>query len=143
MKRLLRKTFVGIALFALLLVSTDCKKQKRCGCGKDVLYDYGGASYVYFDSENITTISMMQVNNFYDTYSFCNPDEVKSKLVNVKSGEELMVFGYVYWDCNFVMQQSGSYYQPSYYRAYNIYVTDIYVDMYGKDNSNEELKKGF
>ena len=63
-------------------------------------------------------------------------------LENFKYGDELMVSGNVYWDCNYVMQASSNPYS-SLYQYYNIYVTDIYMDMYGKDNSNDELKKGF
>jgi hypothetical protein len=141
MKRLLRKTLLIVVLFAPLFTNTDCKKQKKCGCGKDVLNEFSGPGHVFFTDEN-PTIAMQPVGNYIDTYSFCNPDEVrqKSEFANIKYGEEVMVFGHVYWDCNFVMQSSNSYQYGSYYRAYNIYVTDIYMDMYGKDNSNTDVK---
>ena len=144
MKKILRKTLVIIVLFAPLFTNTDCKKQKRCGCGKDVLYSLTGSpSYVYFDSES-PIITMRRLSDQFSFYTFCNPDEIKPKIANFRSGEELMVSGNVYWDCNYVWQQSQSYgYQSSLYQSYTIHVTDIYMNMYGKDDSTEELKKGF
>jgi len=144
MKRLLRKTLVIIVVFAPLFTNTDCKKQKRCGCGKDVLSQLiNSPSNVYFDSENSTIITMQRLVDPYSFYTFCNPDEIMPKLANFRSGEELMVSGNVYWDCNYVWQASNNPYQSSLYQSYTIHVTDIYMNMYGKDDSNEELKKGF
>ena len=141
MRKILRKTLVVIILFASLFVNTDCKKQKKCGCGKDVISTFiNSPSYVYFDGN---TITMQTINDPYSYYSFCNIDEIMPKLEKFKSGDELAVSGYVYWDCYFVMQASNNPYQ-SYYNqtyGYKIQVTDIFMDMYGKDNSDETLKR--
>ena len=142
MKKLLRKALVIVILFVPLFINTDCKKQKKCGCRGDVLYPFSAPANVYFDDES-SIITMLQVGNPYYIYTFCNNDEIRPMLENYKSGDELMVSGNVYWDCNYVMQASSNPYS-SYYQYYNIYVTeDIYMDMYGKDDSNAELKKGF
>ena len=132
MRKILRKTLVIVVLFASLFVNTDCKKQKRCGCRGDVLYSYTNENEVYFNEEN-TIIIMYVVNlyGYYDTYTFCNPDEWRSKLEKFKSGTALVVSGNVYWDCNYVMQASSNPYSTySYGSSYNIYVTDLYMDMY-------------
>ena len=111
---------------------TGCKKQKKCGCGKDVLYTLTNQSaYVYF-SETGGIMTLQTVGDPYSTYSFCNPDEMFPKVKNFKSGDELVVSGHVYWDCNYVWQSSNQSYQTSLYKQYNIQVTDIFLDLYGK-----------
>ena len=136
MVRLLRKTLVLIVLLTPLFTNTDCKKQKKCGCTGDVLYTYSGLEYQVFFSEETPIITLMEVGDpYYSTYSVCNPDEIKPKLANFKSGDVLTVAGDIFWDCNYVMQSSNSYsysYSSMYNRAYNIRVTDIYMNMYGK-----------
>jgi hypothetical protein len=54
------------------------------------------------------------------------------KLKDLKSGDVLLVSGYAYWDCNYVYQQSNYSYQTSYMKIYNIQVSDVYQDLYGK-----------
>ena len=144
MKRLLRKLLVIVVLFAPLLVNTDCKKQKKCGCRGDILNDYDRESHVFFDNE--TNVIYMQqvgyVGYYFDSYTFCNPGEWKTELEEkYKTGDVLVVKGHYYWDCNFVMQQSGSYGYGYSGRSYNIYVTEMYMEMYGKDNPDETLKR--
>ena len=144
MKRLLRKILVVVVLFAALFINTDCKKQKRCGCRGDVLYGYQNETEVYFSDET-STIMMYVINSYgsVDQFTFCNPDEIRPKLEKFKSGvDALVVLGNVYWDCNYVMQASSNpYYGYGYGAAYNIYVTDIYMDMYGKDDNDETIKR--
>ena len=142
MRKLLRKVLLIVVLFTPMFINTDCKKQKRCGCPPrgDILYSYNLENNVHFSDES-TTIVMYMMNGYgyYDSYTFCNPDEWRSELEKYKSGDALVVSGNVYWDCNYVMQASSSYYS-SYSSAYNIYVTDIYMNLYGKDDSDETLK---
>jgi len=142
MRRLLRKTLLIIALFAPLFVSTDCKKQKKCGCNGDILFEYGRESHVYFEEGN-SFITMQAVGNVgyrYARYTFCNPDDVMQELAKHKWGDVLMVVGNVYWDCNHVMQESNNPFS-TYANAYEIYVTEIRVNMYGEDDSDETLKR--
>ena len=139
MKRLLRKAFLIVVLFATAFINTDCKKQKRCGCGKDVLFPLEDEiCYVYFSDET-STITMMRAGDYYSNYTFCNPDEIRPKLENVKYGAEMVVSGDVFWDCSYVWQESNSYSYSS-YRSYTIIVKDIYVDLYGRGNLNEDIK---
>jgi hypothetical protein len=53
-------------------------------------------------------------------------------LADAKSGDILQVSGPVYWDCNYVYQTSNSAYQ-SLYKTYDIQVTDLSINLYGKD----------
>jgi len=144
MKRLLRKVLVIVVLFIPLVINTDCKKQKRCGCvNKDTLFSFEGSIcnvYFYDESEN-STITLMRMNDYYSTYTLCNPDEIRPMLENVKYGDEMVVYGDVYWDCNYVMQASSGSYSAYSYQAYSVYVTDIKVDMYGKNKTDETLKR--
>jgi hypothetical protein len=143
MKKLLRKALIVFVLFAPLFVNTDCKKQKRCGCPPrgDELFLYERENKVYFEDDSPMIMMYENSGYTYNTYSFCNPDEIRPKLENLKNGDELVVKGNVYWDCNYVMQASNNpYYGYNYGTSYNIYVTDIYKNMYGKDNSDETLK---
>ena len=142
MRKLLRKVLLIIVLFTPLFINTDCKKQKRCGCRGDVLFEYGYESLIFFDEES-TVITMQregQVGYYYDYYTFCNPDEVMPELSKFKPGVVLGVTGNVYWDCNYVMRVSSNPY-ATYGRAYNIYVTGIYMNMYGSDETDEKLKE--
>jgi hypothetical protein len=144
MKKLLRKVLLIVVLFAPLFINTDCKKQKKCGCPPkgDILYEYGRENVVYFDNES-STIIMYERNNYgyYDSYSFCNPDKWRSEVEKFRSGVDVLVVrGSVYWDCQYVMNSSSSS-SGSYSAAYQIYVTDIYMDMYGKDENEETLKR--
>ena len=141
MKRLLKKVLLIVVLFAPMFINTDCKKQKKCGCRGDVLGTYSYSSIVYFSDES-PSITMQIAGYYYDYYTVCNPDEIRSKLEGFNSGEELVVTGNYYWDCNYVSQASNySYSAYNTYRSYVIYVTDIFKDMYGKDDSDEILKR--
>ena len=132
MRFLLRKILVVLVIMLPLFSSTDCKKQKKCGCGKDVLFTLTDEpSNVYFNPEG-TIMSLQTVGDAYSTYTFCNPGEMFPSVKDFKNGQELMVSGNVYWDCNYVWQQSNYNYNVSLYKQYNIYVTKVYLDMYGK-----------
>jgi hypothetical protein len=126
----IRKILVGLIILAPVFSYTGCRKQPKCGCGKDVLYTLTNSSaYFYWDTG--ATISFRTVGDPYSTYTLCNPSEMLQKLADAKSGDILLVSGQVYWDCNFLYQQSNSSYQ-SYYKAYNCQATDLTLDLYGK-----------
>jgi hypothetical protein len=132
MERLIRKMLVLMIILLPAFSYSGCKKQKKCGCGKDVLYTITNqGAYVYWN-ETGTVISMQAVGDPYSTYTFCNPDEMYTKVKNYKSGDQLVVSGNVYWDCNYVWQSSNQSYQTSLYKQYNIHVTNVFLDMYGK-----------
>jgi hypothetical protein len=126
----IRKIFVALIIFVPVLTYSDCKKQAKCGCGKDVLFSLTGtSSYIYFTDGS--TISAMTVGDMYSTYIFCNPAEMFPKLADSKSGDILQLTGQCYWNCNYVYQSSNSSYQ-SIYRTYDIQVSDLSVNLYGK-----------
>jgi hypothetical protein len=127
----IRKILVALIIVAPALSYTGCKRQAKCGCGKDVIKTITGVSaYVYWDTG--ATISFQTVGDVYSTYTLCNPSEMFPKLVDAKSGDILLVSGHVYWDCNFVYQSSNSNYQ-SMYQAFQVQATDLSLDLYGKN----------
>jgi hypothetical protein len=125
------RILVALIIIAPVFSYTGCKKQAKCGCGKDILYTLTSTSANIYFTEAGATIKAMMVGDPYSTYAFCNPSEMYSKLVDAKSGDILLVSGNVYWDCNFVYQSSNSAYQ-SMYKGYEIQVTDLELELYGK-----------
>jgi hypothetical protein len=127
---ILRKILVILIILAPAVSYSGCKKQAKCGCGKDVLFTLTNQpARVYWETGS--TISFKTLSDPYSTYNFCNPSEMFSKLSEYKSGDELLVSGHAYWDCSYLSQSSNSSYQ-SYYKIYQIQVTNVYMDLYGK-----------
>jgi predicted small secreted protein len=127
----IRKILVALIVLAPVFSYTGCKKQTKCGCGKDVLHTFTKVSaYVYWDTG--ATISFQTVGDVYSSYTLCNPSEMLKNMTDSKSGDILLVSGYVYWDCNYVYQASNSPYQ-SMGKVYQFQATDISLDLYGKN----------
>jgi hypothetical protein len=129
---LIRKLFVVLIIMLPAFTNTDCKKQKKCGCGKDVLFSFTNRLCSVYYNDTGTIIYLQTVGDPYSNYTFCNPVEMYPEVKKYRSGDELMVSGNVYWDCNYVWQSSNQSYQTSMYKVYNIQVTKVYLDMYGK-----------
>lgn len=126
----LRKILVVIIITVSLFASADCKKQVRCGCGNDVLLTLTNASANIYPLSS-SSIYFNLVGDPYSTYFFCNPSEMYPKLTDAKYGDVLLVSGHVYWDCQYVYQSSNSSYQ-SIYKQYQVQVTDVTLNLYGK-----------
>ncbi len=124
----------GVIIFAMF-ISTDCKKQVRCGCGKDVVRSLVNTSANIYFSPDKATISCYIVGNQYASYTFCNPSEMAPKLVDISSGDIMLVTGSAYYDCQALSQQSNSRY-PSIQQYYQIEVDDLTLDLYGKNPGN-------
>jgi hypothetical protein len=129
--RFIRKLLVALVIIAPVFSNTDCKKQDKCGCDGDVLFTLDKAQVTIYINSTGNSITFAPVGNPYETYNFCNPNEMLPKLADVKSGDMVLVSGDAYWECNFLMQSSNSSYQ-SYYKVYMIKVTDVGSDLYGK-----------
>jgi hypothetical protein len=128
---IIRKILVVLLIAAPLVSYSGCKKQAKCGCGKDVLFVLTNAiAHVYFN-EGGSVIYFQTLSDPYSLYYFCNPTEMFKTMGGYKSGDELLVSGSVYWECNYLYQAGNSSY-TSYTKTYNIQVTDVHMDMYGK-----------
>jgi hypothetical protein len=132
---LIRKIIIVIIILLPVLFFQGCKKQAKCGCGKDILFsidknlmDYSSISY----SSNGKTASFLIYNGiYYDTYIFCNPEEMYSTYTDLSGEEQVLISGDVFWDCTYMMNSSNSYYY-SYYKVYNIEITGMKSYLYGK-----------
>lgn len=127
---IIRKILVILIIFIPVFSYSGCKKQPKCGCGKDVLYNLTSQpANIYWTSS--AAITFTTVGDPYSQYSLCNPSEMYPNLKNAKSGDVLLVSGHVYWDCTYVMQSSNSSSQNP-YKSYQVQVTDMTIDLYGK-----------
>jgi hypothetical protein len=128
---IIRRILVALIIIAPALSYTGCKKQARCGCGKDALLTLSEASCIITWTDGATIYANI-VGDPYSTYIFCNPSEMFPKLADAKSGDILQLSGPYYWDCNYVYQSSNSSYM-SLYKTYDVQVTALTQNLYGKN----------
>jgi hypothetical protein len=131
MKKILRKLLVALVIVMPVFAGTDCKKQAKCGCDGDMLFTLTREQAVLYWTSG-TSITMTPLSNTNSTYYFCNPGEMFPKLADSKSGDILLVSGYAYWECNFLYQSSNYSYYTAMRKVYQIQVTDVATDLYGK-----------
>ena len=132
---LIRKIVVVAIILLPVFFFQGCKKQVKCGCGKDIiksldneLMAYSSISY----SSNGQTASFSIYNGiYYDTYIFCNPEEMYPSYIKLTGEEQVLISGDVFWDCTYMMNSSNSY-SYSYYKIYNIEITGMKSYLYGK-----------
>lgn len=129
--RIIRKFFLILIVVLPAFSVTDCKKQPKCGCKGDALFTLTREQATVYYNETGTNITFTTLNNPYSTYNFCNPEEMFPKMADSKSGDILLVSGQVFWNCNYAYQSSNYYYQ-NYYKVYDITVTEVFSDLYGK-----------
>jgi len=131
MLKIIRKFIVVLIIIAPAISYSGCKKQDKCGCGNDVILTLTNAKANVYFNDSGTNISFTRPEDPYSTYNFCNPGEMFPKLEDYKSGDQLLVSGFAYWECNYVYQ-SSNYSYGTMYKVYQVQVTDIYLDLYGK-----------
>jgi hypothetical protein len=129
--RIIRKLLLILIVVIPAFTVMDCKKQPKCGCKGDILFTLKNEQATVIFNETGTYISFTPLNDPYSTYTFCNPEEMFPKLADAKSGDILQVSGDVFWDCNYAYQ-SSNYYYGNYFKVYNIKVTNVFADLYGK-----------
>lgn len=130
--KVLRKLLVALIMIAPVLTVTDCRKQPDCGCDGDALFTLNREQANVYFNETGSNIYFTLVGNPYATYYFCNPGEMFPKLADAKSGDILLVSGQAFWECNFLYQSSNYSYYSSMYKVYQVQVTDVLSDLYGK-----------
>jgi hypothetical protein len=128
---IIRRILVIVIIIAPVFSYSGCKKQAKCGCNGDVLFTLTNEYATVYYNEGGASITFQTLSDPYSTYNFCNPGEMFPKFTDYKSGDVLMVSGSVFWECNYLYQSSNYSYQ-SYYKVYEIKVTDVTVDLYGK-----------
>lgn len=137
--KILRKVLIYLIIAAPLLSFADCKKQARCGCGKDVLNTITQESASVYWTTDGQTIYLQRLSDPFSYYYFCNPSEMFGNLKDAKQGDILVVSGNVYWNCNYV-SQSSSYPYSSYQRVYDIHVTELVQNLFGKKSETSPVR---
>lgn len=126
------KQFLIFSLIAIsVILFYGCKKQPKCGCGKDVIFELDDEQVrVQYNESTSIVIFNTPYTNPYASYYFCNPGEWVDSLANLNTQEYLLLSGKVYYECNYLMQSGNSYYQ--YPPVYQVEVTSVREDNYGK-----------
>ncbi|HEX2974890.1 MAG TPA: hypothetical protein VHO68_03050 [Bacteroidales bacterium] len=130
--KLIRKLLVISIVIISAFSTADCKKQAKCGCNGDALFTLTNAQARVVWNEAGTTIYFTLTDDPYSTYNFCNPEEMFPKLADSKSGDILQVSGEAFWNCNYTYQASNYSYYSMYQKVYDIHVTNVFADLYGK-----------
>jgi len=129
--KIIRKILLIMIITVPVLTDGGCKKQAKCGCDGDMLFELEKEMASVQFTE--TSASFSPLSNPYATYSFCNPEEMYPKLQEYRSGDNLLVSGKVFWNCNYLYSAGSSGYSYQYlYKYYDIMVTDVTTDLYGK-----------
>lgn len=127
---ILRKSIIGLIILIPLVADLGCKKQPKCGCGKDVIFELtDGTANVYYTVSSRTAYFYSSLSSG-SVYYFCNPGKWIDELAKFTSGQELLVSGKVFYECNYLMN-AGNY---GYYVAptYQVDVTSVKENNYGK-----------
>jgi hypothetical protein len=135
--RTMRRNRIGATLALVFIIAAGiiltggCKKQPKCGCDGDAL-DTLKSTHVYISYDEVNkTARFSPIWDSYSIYYFCNPSEWISQLTKFAQGEEILVSGPYFYECNYLMNSSNSYYY-SYMRIYQVQVTNVAAYDYGK-----------
>jgi hypothetical protein len=125
-----RKLIIVLIILAPLFTDLGCKKQPKCGCGKDIVFELtDGAANIYY-LESSRTAYFYSTMSTGSTYYFCNPGQWIDSLKKYPQGQILLVTGKAYYECNYLMNSGNyGYYMPP---VYQVEVTAIKEDRYGK-----------
>ena len=130
---IIRKILVALIIIVPAISYQGCKKQPKCGCGKDVLQTYTDEPLNYSSLVYSSDGASAYFQSGLSTYYFCNPSEIYPKYKTFTAGDQLLISGDIFWECNYLYQASNySYGYGSYYKVYNIQVTDLSAYLYGK-----------
>jgi hypothetical protein len=144
MGKVFRKLSVTVLIVASVLISADCKKQVRCGCGEDVVRTLENSAggpvpvYIAFNADKSSIWCSLVGDATGSPYTFCNAAEMVSSLADAKYGDIMLVRGEAYWDCSYVYSASNSPYQYSYAQYYQLHVTELTLNLYGKKAEKQQ-----
>lgn len=126
----LRKILIVLIILAPLISDLGCKKQPKCGCGKDVVFEITDGQATVYYIESSKSAYFYSVMSTGSTYYFCNPGQWIDSLKQYPQGKVLLVTGKCYYECNYLMNSGNyGYYMPP---VYQVQVTAIKEDNYSK-----------
>ena len=127
---IIRKSIIVLIILAPLIADLGCRKQPKCGCGKDEVFEItDGSATVYYilDSKSAYFYS---IESSGSTYYFCNPGKWIDSLKVYPQGKNLLISGKVYYECTYLMNSGNlGYYTPP---VYQVDVTSVKEDNYSK-----------
>lgn len=133
---ILRRSIIVLIILTPLIVDLGCKKQVKCGCGKDIVFTLTISEAKPYIIANVYYTETAKTAYFYSslysgsTFYFCNPSKWMDLLKTFSQGQELLVSGNAYYECNYLMNSGDyGYYIPP---VYQVDVTDIQKNNYGK-----------
>ena len=134
--KIIKNTLVFLVIFISAVSYSGCKKQAKCGCGKDILFSLDTNTIFQYSDITFTSggaTAYFQIYNgiYYDTYYFCNPSEWYAVYDSMAGVGQVKLRGDVYCDCSYINSQSNNS-SYTYYKIYNIQVTLLAPHLYGK-----------
>lgn len=127
-----RKLIIALIILIPAVSYSGCKKQPKCGCKGDKLLSLTDELFDYSSIHYIDSTSAYFQLGMYNTYYFCNPSEMYPKFASLASQNQILLSGDVYWNCSYLMNSSGSSYYYQYYKIYDIRITGMKTNLYGK-----------
>jgi hypothetical protein len=128
--RIIRKIVVFMIIMAPVVAYQGCKKQPKCGCGKDLLFELKDQKSMVILNEATNSAYFYPLVATGATYIFCDATKWIDTLKTMNMNEYLLVSGKAYYECNYLMNSGNSYYQMP--PVYQVEVTAIMEDNYGK-----------
>jgi YHS domain-containing protein len=124
------KSFLVLVFLIPILSDQGCKKQPKCGCGKDVISTLTDRQvYVHYDTAARSAMFYPAISTGA-TYYFCNPGRWIDTLKTMDTQQTLLLSGKVYYECTYLMNSGNyGYYIPP---VYQVDVTSVKEDNYGK-----------
>jgi hypothetical protein len=127
------KLLVVFIVLAPLVIDFGCKKQPKCGCGKDMIFSLEDQpSTIFYMVEGSYASFQPDLGVGGATYIFCSPGRWIDTLVlkNYPSGSRLLLTGKAYYDCTYLINSGNYSYQLP--PTYQVEVTSLKPDNYGK-----------
>jgi hypothetical protein len=128
-RKVIGQVIIAGLFFLMLFLYEGCKKQVRCGCGKDVVQTLTALDVMVQYDTTASTVIFYPVGSTGSTYYFCNPGQWIDSLKKLNTKEYLLLTGKAYYDCNYLMQSANYSYLPP---VYQTEVTGLSEDKYGK-----------
>jgi hypothetical protein len=127
-----RNILIVLIIIVPLITDLGCKKQPKCGCGKDVIFELAENKVLVYYSPTATSAQFVAADGFGSQgsqYQFCNPGDYYDTLKTYPQGQLFLVSGKAYYECSYLMNSGNSgYYMPP---VYQVEVTSLKEDNYG------------
>jgi hypothetical protein len=127
-----RKLVIVLIILGPLIADLGCKKQPKCGCGKDVIFELSESKVLVYYSATSTSAQFIPADSYGgqgSSYYFCNPGDYYDKIKTYPQGQLFLVSGKAYYECNYLMNSGNTgYFIPP---VYQVNVTALKEDNYG------------